>query len=238
MRKQTIIMIVTIVILAGTSVVFGNEYMNTQKTIEKLEIAKEEQREQQQLDLEMERMKGYIEHLPDDYDVSGYEGWQEASNIAEHLFEDSDELFKKEWGMFLALEANKRDIDPYIVYELLKVETGGTFDPDLVGPETKYGHAYGMAQFMKNTGPWIAEMADLPYDDEMLFDPHYSIQLSIVYLEFLHQQYGDWDHALTAYHRGMYGLEDYIDENGNAKSWYAVEIQQNAEDTGLVAFDQ
>ncbi len=33
---------------------------------------------------------------------------------------------------------------------------------------------------------------------------------------------------MTAYHREMYGLEQYIEENGNAKSWYAVDTQENA----------
>ncbi|PYZ94277.1 lytic transglycosylase [Salipaludibacillus keqinensis] len=238
MRIQTLIMIVVIAVLVGVSFVLGNEYAQTQEKIEKLEIAKQEQRAQQEIDLEIERMKGYIDHLPDDYEGTGYVGWQEAKQVSNHLYEESDGLFKKDWGLFLTLEAQKREIDPFLVYELLKVETGGKFDPELVGPETQYGHAYGMAQFMKNTGPWIAEMADLPYDDEMLFDPHYSIQLSVVYLDFLYQQYEDWDYALTAYHRGIYGLEQYIEDNGDAKSWYAVEIQENAETTGLVAYDQ
>jgi len=238
MRVQTLVMILVIAVLSGISFLLGNEYMKSKEQIKELEIAKEEQREQQGMELEVERMKGYISHLPDDYEVSGYEGWQQAKEVSSHLYEDSDGEFKKDWGTFLALEAEQRDIDPFIVYELLKVETGGKFDPDLVGPETEYGQAYGLAQFMKNTGPWIADMADLSYDHDMLFDPHYSIQLSIVYLDFLYQEYGDWNHALTAYHRGMYGLEQYIEDNGDAKSWYAVEIQENAESNGLVVADQ
>lgn len=238
MRYQMTLMIITIVVLAGASIILGNEYATTQKTIEELKVEKVEQREPLEVDFELENIKAYFEKLPADYDASKYEGWQEARQVADLLYKDSDELFKREWGTLLALESQKRNVDPYIVYELLKVETGGQFDPELVGPETKYGHAYGLAQFMKNTGPWIAEMADLPYDDEKLFDPHFSIQLSVVYLEFLHQEYGDWNHALTAYHRGMTGLENYIDDNGDAKSWYAVEIQESAEITALIAFDQ
>ncbi|WP_416149344.1 lytic transglycosylase domain-containing protein [Salipaludibacillus sp. HK11] len=238
MRVQTLVMILVIAVLSGVSIVLGNEYLNTKDKIQELEIAKEEQKEQQQMDLEIEKLKGYINHLPDEYQVSGLENWQEAKQVSNHLYEDSDGEFKKDWGTFLALEAQQREVNPLIVYELLKIETGGVFDPDLIGPETKYGHAYGLAQFMKNTGPWIADMADLPYEDEMLFDPYYAIQLSIVYLDFLYEEYGDWDHALTAYHRGMYGLEQYIEENGDAKSWYAVEIQENVEKSTLLSYDQ
>ncbi|SER69535.1 transglycosylase SLT domain-containing protein [Salipaludibacillus aurantiacus] len=237
MRIRTLIMIVAIAALAGSSIVLANEYRQTKEKIKELEVAKEEQRKQQARDLEIERMKRYAGQLPEDYEVSGYENWNEAKQVADYLYEDSGGLFKEEWGLFLALEAQKKEINPFLVYELLKVETGGQFDPELVGPETKYGHAYGMAQFMKNTGPWIAEMAGLQYEDDMLFDPHYSIQLSIVYLDYLYEQYGDWDHALTAYHRGMYGLEQYIEDNGDAKSWYAVEIQENAQEFDLVAYE-
>lgn len=237
MRVQTL-MILVIAALSVFSFLLGYEYIQTKEKIQELKIAKEDLRKQQGMDLEVERMKGYIDHLPDDYELSGYDGWKKAKRVSSHLYDDSEGAFKKDWGTFLALEAQQREIDPMLVYELLKVETGGEFDPDLVGPKTEYGQAYGIAQFMKNTGPWIADMADLPYKDEMLFDPHYSIQLSIVYLEFLYKEYGDWNHALTAYHRGMYGLEQYIEENGDAKSWYAVEILENAENNGLVALDQ
>ncbi|MDY7221915.1 lytic transglycosylase domain-containing protein [Halalkalibacterium halodurans] len=165
-----------------------------------------------------------------------YTTWEASNELAEMLYEDSEGAFEKEWGWFLAGISQQYGVDPLIVYELLRTETGGTFDPTLVGPETQYGRAYGMAQFMHNTAPWIAEKAGLPYEDDLLFDPVYSIQLAVVYLDFLYDKYEDWDHALTAYHRGMYGLEKYIEENGNAESWYAVEIQENAENYDWVAF--
>jgi len=60
------------------------------------------------------------------------------------------------------------------------VETGGAFEPDIVGPETRFGKAYGLAQFMENTGPWIANKADLPYEKELLYNPYYSIELDSI----------------------------------------------------------
>ncbi|WP_246031538.1 lytic transglycosylase domain-containing protein [Salibacterium salarium] len=164
-----------------------------------------------------------------EWDIS-YHEWADARQEAKTFKEESSGRFSLNWGTYMVYQSKKRDISPALVYELLKVETGGTFDPTLTGPQTKYGHAYGLAQFMKNTGPWIADLADLPYSDSMLFDPYYSIQLSIEYLDYLHDKYDNWDQALTAYHRGMSGLKTYEEENGNAKSWYAVEIQEKAED--------
>ncbi|WP_017472590.1 lytic transglycosylase domain-containing protein [Amphibacillus jilinensis] len=158
-----------------------------------------------------------------------YHHWATLEEMAEQMVNDSGGNFKKSWAIYLANEAKQYEVDPFLVYELLKIETGGVFDPELVGPETRYGHAYGMSQFMKNTAPWIADMAGLPYSEELLFDPYYSMQLAIVYLDFLHHKYQDWDQALTAYHRGMSGLENYIMENGTAESDYARRIQTNAE---------
>lgn len=167
--------------------------------------------------------------------TNGFYTWPKMEKKAEQLVAESNGEFKKSWALYLIRESKRYDIDPYLAYELLKVETGGTFNPELVGPETKYGHAYGMSQFMKNTAPWIADMAGLPYEDELLFDPYYSMQLSLVYLDFLHNEYGNWDEALTAYHRGMGGLEQFKEENGHARSWYAKEIQNKAENHTTIA---
>ncbi|MBU9713653.1 lytic transglycosylase domain-containing protein [Bacillus tamaricis] len=210
-----------------------NKAMEHQLTI--LTSTRDEERAQFEEALEVERLKTYLEQNETEDQQAGFLSWSEANELAEYLYEDSNGRFEKDWGRFLALESIKKDMDPFLVYELLRVETGGTFSPTAVGPQTRYGRAYGIAQFMRNTSPWIAEMAGLPYNHDMLFDPLYSIELAITYLDFLYKQYGDWDHALTAYHRGIGGLQNYIARNGHAKSWYAVEIQENAKESQLVA---
>ncbi|MCA0986063.1 transglycosylase SLT domain-containing protein [Guptibacillus algicola] len=156
------------------------------------------------------------------------EEWKQAKEYSKNFYEDSEGRFKEKWGLFLAFQSMKSDIDPAIAYELLKVETGNKFDPDLTGPQTKYGRAYGMAQFMKNTAPWIADMAGIEYSEEKLFDPYYSMTLSVTYLEYLYQKYDNWDEALTAYNRGIAGLETYVLEKGTPKSGYSEEIQEKA----------
>ncbi|WP_235162437.1 MULTISPECIES: transglycosylase SLT domain-containing protein [Sediminibacillus] len=191
----------------------------------KAQIVKLEQ-ENKQLQSEKEYLQSQQSKSPD---KNGYLTWPKIEQIADTFVEESEGRFKKSWALYLVKESQKFDVDPKIVYELLKVETGGTFDAKLVGPETKYGKAYGMGQFMTNTAPWVAEMAGLPYEKELLYDPYYSMQLSIVYLDYLHNEYGNWEEALTAYHRGMSGMKKFVRENGDAKSWYAVEILSNAE---------
>jgi|GEM_PF-2391133 len=156
------------------------------------------------------------------------EEWKQAKAYSEQFYNDSEGKFNKKWGLFLTYQSMKADIDPAIAYELLKVETGNTFDPELIGPETKYGHAYGMAQFMKNTAPWIADMAGIDYSEEKLFDPYFSITLSVTYLDYLYDKYDNWDEALTAYNRGIGGLKTYVANEGTPRSGYSDEIQEMA----------
>ncbi|MBO8156074.1 MAG: transglycosylase SLT domain-containing protein [Bacillaceae bacterium] len=185
----------------------------------------------------LESQNHYLKSLPTQFKTSSwYKEFPEMDKMAGRMVDESGGKFKRSWAIYLIREAKRYDIDPFLVYELLRVETGGTFNPELVGPPTAYGRAYGLAQFMKNTAPWIAEMAGLPYEDDLLFDPYYSMQLSLVYLDFLYHEYGNWNEALTAYHRGMGGLEQYKKEHGHARSWYAVKIQQNARSHESYAF--
>ncbi|HET7579361.1 MAG TPA: lytic transglycosylase domain-containing protein [Bacillales bacterium] len=156
---------------------------------------------------------------------NAYHKWLCAEKMAKHFYQTSDGKFKTKWGLFLVLQARGHQIDPKIVFQLLKLESGGTFNPHLIGPKTKYGRAYGMAQFMTNTAPWIAKMAHVPYKKKKLFDPYYAIDLSVTYLDFLHDRYGNWNEALTAYNRGIYGLKSYMQKHGDSKSDYAMTIQ-------------
>ncbi|UOR12293.1 lytic transglycosylase domain-containing protein [Halobacillus amylolyticus] len=215
---------ISIILVVGTYLI-----MNHYKEQETSAIAEKNKR----LNEKIERLQAKSDYLLTETGVrkktQEFKKWPNHAKLANIFYEDSDQKFKKSWALYLIKQSAQYGVDPYVAYELLKVETGGTFDPKLVGPETEYGRAYGMAQFMKNTAPWIAEMAGLPYKDELLFDPYYSMQLSVVYLDYLHNKYDNWDKALTAYHRGVGGLKDYIDKNGHAESWYAKEIQSKAE---------
>ncbi len=232
--KAIVILTIALVAIIGWSYTTINQYEG------KLEVLNDEK-------VELESEKSYLEAQTnymvsqstvgsEEVSLTEFNRWPDYFDAAEQLVKDSDGNFQRSWALYLVKEAEKYEIDPFLVYELLKVETGHTFDPNLVGPETKYGHAYGMAQFMKNTAPWIADMVDLPYEEQLLYDPYYSMKLSLVYLDFLHHEYENWDEALTAYHRGMAGLEQYKLKNGHANSVYAETIQENAEKHQSVAF--
>lgn len=138
----------------------------------------------------------------------------------------------------LIKEANRHDIPVEILIKLLKTESN--FNKDTVGPLTAYGHAYGIAQFMENTAPWIAEMADLDYDKEYLFDPLYSITLAATYLNYLqygdehtHAGFHDWHATLTAYNRGIGGFKTYVRDHQTTVSRFSNTIIKQAREIAL-----
>jgi soluble lytic murein transglycosylase-like protein len=145
-----------------------------------------------------------------------------------------DQQLSKDEMRHLIEEANRLNIPEEILIKLLKIESN--FDSELVGPATKYGHAYGLAQFMKNTAPWISNMANIEYEFNKLFDPYYSITLAATYLHYLqygdgekHMGYHDWHTSLTAYNRGMGGLRKYEQKYHTTVSTYSETIISGAE---------
>jgi soluble lytic murein transglycosylase-like protein len=137
----------------------------------------------------------------------------------------------RENASYLMTYAKEKNVPFDIVFALLSVETGGTFDSHAVGPPTRFGRAYGVAQFMENTAPWIAKIGGLHYSGrDELFDPVYSTQLAITYLHYLyyggpgHNGYYNWHATLTAYNRGVYGFEKYKLTNKTAVSVYSAKI--------------
>lgn len=167
---------------------------------------------------------------------------EREEKLVETVFFYRSQIDKKlsEDEMFhLVKEANRLDVPVELLLKLLKVESN--FNNELVGPATKYGHAYGIAQFMKNTAPWISKMANLEYEFQKLFDSYYSITLAATYLHFLqygddvgHEGYQDWHSSLTAYNRGMGGLRTYEKRHQTTISSYSDKIISEAE---MIAFN-
>lgn len=149
-------------------------------------------------------------------------------------YESIEGKLSKDILQHLVREANKNDVPPEILIKLLKTESN--FNPNLIGPLTRFGHAYGMAQFMENTAPWIADMANLDYKKELLFEPEYAISLAATYLNYLqygdggaHEGYQDWHATLTAYNRGMGGLNTYQQRYQTVQSSFSKKIISQAE---------
>jgi soluble lytic murein transglycosylase-like protein len=95
-------------------------------------------------------------------------------------------------------EALKRDVDPWLVYAIIKVES--SFRPKVVG---KAGEI-GLMQVMPATGRMVAQRAlnmD-EYDAQRLYDPAFNVKVGTTHLHYLLKEYGEVSQALTVYNAG------------------------------------
>lgn len=72
-------------------------------------------------------------------------------------------------------------------------KTESSFNPNAIGPPTRYGTAKGMFQFIDGTARQYGVNP---------FDPASAADGAARYLRDLHQQFGSWDKAIAAYNAG------------------------------------
>lgn len=113
-----------------------------------------------------------------------------------------------EYSEFIHKYSEEYDVDPMLVYSVIKVESN--YKPDA----QSHMNAHGLMQILPDTGNWIADRLDLEYSDDMLKDPETSIRMGTYYLSYLVHHFKDRDLALAAYNGGLGNVEKWLaDEN-------------------------
>lgn len=74
------------------------------------------------------------------------------------------------------------------------------FNPDAVGPKTKYGIAKGISQFLPDTARQYGLKVTDTVDERL--DPTKSIYAQAEYMKELKSAFGTWEKAVLAYHTG------------------------------------
>lgn len=107
---------------------------------------------------------------------------------------------------------------------LLQAESGGRqFGPD-GAPLTSPKGAVGIAQIMPGTGPEVAKLAGLPWDEERFrTDPAYNKALGMAYFqEQARVNGGDLSKAYAAYNAGPGALRDAVRKAGDGGDWLSL----------------
>ncbi|NLY10925.1 MAG: lytic transglycosylase domain-containing protein [Firmicutes bacterium] len=104
-------------------------------------------------------------------------------------------------------EAEKRDLDPYLIVAMIQVESG--FRPEVVSPKG----AVGLMQIMPDTAEWIANQIELDFEIEQLKDPEINIKLGTWYLYYLNNQFPSLLTALAAYNGGQGNVRQWLQDN-------------------------
>jgi soluble lytic murein transglycosylase len=105
-------------------------------------------------------------------------------------------LFPLPYEAALRREAAKNDFDPMFAAGLIRQES--TFQPDAVS----HANAIGLMQVLPKTGRLLARQVKARYAKNKLFDPDYNIELGMVYIANLVQQFGSPEAAAAAYNAG------------------------------------
>jgi soluble lytic murein transglycosylase len=105
-------------------------------------------------------------------------------------------LFPLPYEAALRREAAKNDFDPMFAAGLIRQES--TFQPDAVS----HANAIGLMQVLPKTGRLLARQIKIRYVKNKLFDPDYNIELGMVYISNLVQQFGSLEAAAAAYNAG------------------------------------
>lgn len=120
-------------------------------------------------------------------------------------------------------ESELQGISPLIMLELIKTESN--FQP---GALSRDG-ARGLCQLRPITAKEVAQELGLEYRTELLLEADYSIKLGTYYLAKLVKLYNhDYHRALTAYNRGIRGMDEYIKRTGTPVSGYSSRIRENS----------
>lgn len=89
--------------------------------------------------------------------------------------------------------------------------------------------ALGLMQIMPETAVWLSEKISLPYDEDMLFNPLYNLELGTYYISYLQEKFDDINAVLAAYNAG----------EGNVTQWLEnKEFSSNGKDLTTTPFKQ
>ena len=114
----------------------------------------------------------------------------------------------EQWREIIRQTAIANDIPPQLIVALIRTESG--FNPNAVGPATKYGTAKGLGQFLDSTAK------DFGVDQ---FDPESSIRGIGAYLRYCADYVGtDLADAVAAYNWGIGNMKKYVAERQAGKN--------------------
>lgn len=113
-------------------------------------------------------------------------------------------LYPLEYKAIIFERAREHGLDPYLVAAVIRTESH--FQPDATSSQG----ARGLMQIMPETGRWAAAEMQIPYSEELLYDPDYNIRMGCWYLAELHREFGDTVLALAAYNGGRTNVANWL----------------------------
>ncbi len=120
-------------------------------------------------------------------------------------------IYEKEYDEYVEKNAKENNIDPNLVYAIIKVESN--FKEGVVSSSG----AVGLMQLMAPTAKDVATKMGKEFDIDMLYNAKDNIMLGAKYYSLLIEKYGNITVALMAYNAGSGNVDKWI-KNGTIKA--------------------
>lgn len=115
--------------------------------------------------------------------------------------------------------AEKYDLDKSLVAAVIYQES--RFRPQVV---SRTG-ATGLMQIMPDTGKWVAQQLEVPFDPNRLKEPEYNIRMGTYYLSYLMDKYQEDEQlVLAAYNAGPGNVDSWLKNSRYSKSGRLTQI--------------
>ncbi len=126
--------------------------------------------------------------------------------------------------------SRKYNVPFELAYEVVRLESN--FNEKLTNyNEWNDTFDRGLFQLNDNTSPWLAEKVGIKdFNYEMTYDPELSASMGMWYLSYLYSRFDNWHDALTAYNRGIHGLEKFKERTGSSRSVYSRKILKHTDE--------
>lgn len=124
----------------------------------------------------------------------------------------------------------QHDIPFELAFEVVRHESN--FDPNAVN-YNEWNNTYdrGLFQLNDNTSPWLAENIGINnFNRDITYDPELNMKMGMWYLDYLHGRYNDWQRTLTAYNKGIGGLQSFERRHGTSRSLYSRSILRSVDE--------
>jgi soluble lytic murein transglycosylase len=70
--------------------------------------------------------------------------------------------------------------------------------------------ALGLMQLMPNTASWLCETMNIPYNQDLLFNPLYNLDIGAFYLSYLIEKFEETNVVLAAYNAGEGNVLEWL----------------------------
>lgn len=123
-----------------------------------------------------------------------------------------EKIYPLKYSEYVEKYAEEYDIDPYMVYAIIKAESN--FKEDA----RSASNAIGLMQIMETTAIETANKMDLDVTGKDLFEPELNIKIGVKYFTDLLDKYNDnYNLAIIAYNAGIGNVDKWI-ANGVIKA--------------------